>query len=151
VRIRVTGANPPEDLLALEDENIHFTGHVTDLAEFYGRARVVIAPIRFGAGVKVKTIQALQYGVPVVSTECGAEGIDTGGLNAIVVVDHPVEFAAALVRLLTDPGEWARQQAEVMALVDRWHNGVASGSWTSVIGEVLERRERGGHALLGAD
>ena len=149
VRVNVTGANPPEDLLRLEDENLHFTGHVPDLAEFYARTRVVMAPIRFGAGVKVKTIQALQYGVPVVSTECGAEGIETSGLHPIVIADDAAGFAAALITLLTDPSEWERRQGEVMALVDRWQNDPGSGSWTNVIGEVLERRERGGHAVLG--
>ena len=149
VRVNVTGANPPEDLLRLEDENLHFTGHVPDLADFYAQTRVVMAPIRFGAGVKVKTIQALQYGVPVVSTECGAEGIDTGGLHPIVVADDAAAFAAALIALLTDHAEWGRRRAEVMALVDRWQNGLGSGSWTNVIGDVLERRERGGHAVLG--
>jgi glycosyltransferase involved in cell wall biosynthesis len=149
VRVSVTGANPPEDLLRLADDNLHFTGHVPDLAGFYARARVVMAPIRFGAGVKVKTIQALQYGVPVVSTECGAEGIETSGLEPIAVADDAAGFAAALITLLTDQDEWERRRAEVLTLLDRWQNGAGSGSWTNVIGEVLERRERGGHAVFG--
>ena len=149
VRVSVTGANPPVDLLRLADDNLYFTGLVPDLADFYGRTRVVMAPIRFGAGVKVKTIQAMQYGVPVVSTECGAEGIETRGLDAIAIADDAAGFAAALITLLTDQTEWERRRTEVLALLDCWQNGLGSGSWTKVIGEVLERRERGGHAVLG--
>ena len=63
---------------------------------------MVISPMRFGAGVKVKTVQALQYGVPVVSTSCGSEGIDTYGLDAIAVADDPADFARSFVTLLSD-------------------------------------------------
>ena len=58
VRVHVTGANPPADLLELADPNLRFEGLVTDLPALYDRTRVVISPIRFGAGVKVKTVQA---------------------------------------------------------------------------------------------
>ena len=102
VRVHVTGANPPADLLELADPNLLFEGLVADLSALYDRTRVVISPIRFGAGVKVKTVQALQYGVPVVSTSCGSEGIDTYGLDAIAVADDPNDFARSLVTLLSD-------------------------------------------------
>ena len=95
----MTGANPPADLLELADPNLLFEGLVTDLPALYDRTRVVISPIRFGAGVKVKTVQALQYGVPVVSTSCGSEGIDMYGLDAIALVDDPKDFARSLVNL----------------------------------------------------
>ena len=71
VRVHVAGANPPPNLLELADANLLFVGHVADISAFYGRTRVVISPSRFGAGVEVETVQALQHGVPVVSTSCG--------------------------------------------------------------------------------
>ena len=92
----------PTHLLICSSSRIRtccFEGLVTDLPAFYDRTRVVISPIRFGAGVKVKTVQALQYGVPVVSTSCGSEGIDTYGLDAIAVADDPEDFARLLVSI----------------------------------------------------
>jgi GT2 family glycosyltransferase len=150
VRVHVTGANPPQDLLELADPNLFFTGHVADLEAFYGQTRVVIAPIRFGAGVKVKIIQALQYGVPVVSTVCGAEGIETFGLDAIAVADTAGEFANALVGLLTDRAAWQTRRIAIEALNARWQAGVGTASWSDLIDEILAGRHCGRHALFDA-
>ena len=147
-RVHVTGANPPSDLLELADPNLLFEGHVTDLSALYSRTRVVIAPIRFGAGVKVKTVQALQHGVPVVSTSCGSEGIDTYGLDAIAVADDPRDFAGLLVTLLTDRVQWEARRIAIADLVRRWENDTTTRSWPVVIVEALGRRHRGRVALL---
>jgi hypothetical protein len=148
VRVHVTGANPPAELVALSDPNLFFEGHVADLPGFYSRVRVVMAPIRFGAGVKVKTVQALQYGVPVVATSCGAEGIATHGLEAITVADSPHEFASALIKLLTDRPHWDARRSTIAELLDRWRNDAESGSWADVVRAALARRDRGRDALL---
>jgi len=148
VRVHVTGANPPPDLLELADPNLRFVGHVADISALYGRTRVVIAPIRFGAGVKVKTVQALQHGVPVVSTSCGAEGIDTYGVDAIAVGDDPADFAHLLVTLLADKVQWDARRAAIADVTRRWDDDTDSESWRGVIAEALTRRHRGRLALL---
>jgi len=147
VRVHVTGANPPRDLLELSDPNLLFVGHVADMAAFYGRTRVVISPIRFGAGVKVKTVQALQHGVPVVSTSCGAEGIDTYGTDAIAVADDATDFARVLVTLLTDKVQWEARRTAIAEVTRRWDHDTDSASWPAVIAEGLARRDRGRLAL----
>ena len=148
VRVQVTGANPPSELHELAGPNLFFEGHVTDLSAFYGRTRVVIAPIRFGAGVKVKTVQALQYGVPVVSTSCGAEGIETYGLDAIAITDDPRTFAGTLVTLLSDRAKWEARRGAIAELVTRWQENTDFGSWPDVIAEALARKHRGRVALF---
>ena len=148
VRVHVTGANPPADLLELADPNLLFEGLVADLPALYDRTRVVISPIRFGAGVKVKTVQALQYGVPVVSTSCGSEGIDTYGLDAIAIADDPKDFARSLVTLLSDRSQWEARRAAIAELVNRWQKNTDFGSWPDVITEALARKHRGKLALL---
>jgi glycosyltransferase involved in cell wall biosynthesis len=146
--LHVTGANPPPDLLELADPNVFFVGHVTDLPALYGTTRVVVAPIRFGSGVKVKTVQALQHGVPVVSTSCGSEGIDTYGLEAIAVADDPRDFAGLLVTLLTDRVQWEKRRIAIADLIRRWEDTPTTQSWPVVMAEVLGRRHRGRVALL---
>jgi glycosyltransferase involved in cell wall biosynthesis len=138
--VAVTGANPPPDLLDLEGPNLVFQGHVGDLKEMYDCTRVAISPIRFGAGVKLKTVQALQHGVPVVSTSYNAEGIATCGLDAIAIADTPHEFAKALVSLLASKAQWERRRAAVRQLLEQWHRDPESHDWPSVISESLARR-----------
>jgi glycosyltransferase involved in cell wall biosynthesis len=148
IRVHVTGANPPADLLELADPNLLFVGHVADITAFYDGTRVVIAPIRFGAGVKVKTVQALQHGVPVVSTSCGAEGIDTYGIDAIAVADDAADFANYLVTLLTDRTQWEARRAAIADLTRRWDDDTDAESWPGVIAGALARRHRARLALL---
>ena len=88
-------------------------GFTPDLRTEYESARVVVVPMRFGAGVKVKCIEALQYGVPVVSTSVGAEGLGLHDSRAVIVADDPREFAASLLRLYEQPD--AAAPAQVVA------------------------------------
>lgn len=94
---------PPEtDVLMLR-----LIGHIDDRAldEEYAAARVVIAPLRYGAGVKGKVLEAINHGVPCVLTDAAAQGL--GGLKAsLPVTDDPLAYAKALVTLLTDDNAW---------------------------------------------
>ena len=112
-RVVVTGGAPPPEVLTLQSPHIHFVGHVPDLSCAFAQARVAVVPIRFGSGVKIKTTEALQHGVPVVATTVGAEGIDCGTADPIAIHDDPEAFANAIARLLLDPVRWraAREQA----------------------------------------
>ena len=74
VRVRVSGPAPPKVALDAGGRGIFFEGQVSNMAEFYGRTRACIVPLRYGAGVKIKTVEALQYGVPTVATKCRRRG-----------------------------------------------------------------------------
>ena len=73
LKFTIAGSNPPDDVRNLESENIEVLGFITDdeLEDLYGRARLVVVPLRYGAGVKGKVIEALYHGVPVVTTRFG--------------------------------------------------------------------------------
>jgi glycosyltransferase involved in cell wall biosynthesis len=137
-RIRVTGARPPEEILRFEGPNIHFEGRVSDLSAFYNRSRVAISPIRYGAGVKIKTIEALQYGIPTVTTSVGAEGVDTYGTGALCIADDPGEFADWVASLADDPLVWIRQRRRIEALHAAWSEHPAGTSWQAVIERALD-------------
>jgi hypothetical protein len=113
-RVRVTGTLPPP-LQRFEGLHLRAEGFVEDLAGFYRQLRVAVAPLRFGAGVKLKTVEALQYGVPVVATSVGAEGLTSLHGDAVVVHDDPAAFAAALVGLLRDATRWRAHRAAIDA------------------------------------
>ena len=86
---------------------------VTDaeLDAAYGRARVAVVPLRCGAGVKLKVVEALRAGVPLVTTPVGAQGLP--GLSQVVAVhDDAASFADAVAALLRDPALWQKSSLQ---------------------------------------
>ncbi|HEX4172195.1 MAG TPA: glycosyltransferase family 4 protein, partial [Acetobacteraceae bacterium] len=108
VQLVVAGSNPPPDVQALNDRQITIRANVSsgELHELYRNARVAIAPLRYGAGVKFKVVEALHEGLPLVTTSIGAQGLP-GIADILPVCDEPVAFADAVCRLLTDEIAWA--------------------------------------------
>jgi glycosyltransferase involved in cell wall biosynthesis len=144
VRLRVTGRNPPPELTALAGPNLDFEGHVPDLRAFYEQVRVVVSPVRFGAGVKLKTVQAMQFAVPTVTTSIGAEGIDVEGFAALEIADDAETFARAVIRLLSDEAAWNHQRQALAGLAERWLQARATRPWRRIVDELCERRLDGG-------
>jgi glycosyltransferase involved in cell wall biosynthesis len=107
IELTVVGAAAPTKLTRLAGPGIVFRGWVSDdeLAGLYRTCRAVVAPLRFGAGVKGKIVEAMCHGVPVVTTSIGAEGIAGGG-DALLVADTPEAFADGVVRLYSTPELW---------------------------------------------
>ena len=111
------------------DPSVTFTGFVDDLDAWYRQARVVCCPIYYGAGTRVKIIEAAAHAKAVVSTTLGAEGLDFEDETEIILRDGAAELSEACVRLLRDSaatvriGEAAREKARLTYdrafLVDR--------------------------------
>ncbi|MGD9022082.1 MAG: glycoside hydrolase family 99-like domain-containing protein [Lysobacterales bacterium] len=102
----VVSADPPEDIAALDSDSVNILGRVSDeeLAGLYRSSKLMVVPLRFGAGVKGKVIESLYEGLPIVSTGIGLEGIK--GIDAVASpVDTPEDFASELVRLYRDEKE----------------------------------------------
>ena len=106
------GADPPPDILALQQqEGIVVHGHVPDLAPYMDGARVAVAPLRFGAGVKGKVNLSMAHGQPVVATPCAVEGMHLVDGHDVLVAEATDAFADAVVRLYGDAPLWARLSA----------------------------------------
>jgi len=108
--LSIVGSKPSTDVIALENDEITVTGFVSDreLEGFYENSTLAIAPLRYGAGVKGKVIEALASGIPLVTTPTGAQGlIDPDSM--LFQASSASEFAACVVRALTDHGETARR------------------------------------------
>jgi glycosyltransferase involved in cell wall biosynthesis len=106
LRLVVLGADPPEQVRALAGDGVDIAGPVAEdvLLHAYARARVAIAPLRFGAGVKGKVLEAMRLGVPCVTTPVGAQGL--GDAGCLAITSEPVDMAAEIVRLATDGDAW---------------------------------------------
>ncbi|WP_152395474.1 glycosyltransferase [Paenibacillus guangzhouensis] len=107
LRIHIIGSNPTKEILNLSSKNIHVTGFISDeeLMAYYSNCRLVVAPLRFGAGVKGKIIEAIAYGIPIVTTEIGAEGI-SGSEDFLNVQNQEYEFAENVIQLYNDKENW---------------------------------------------
>jgi glycosyltransferase involved in cell wall biosynthesis len=114
VRLYVTGADPPTAIRALSSPNVTFLGNVTNLATLHDSVRVAISPIRYGAGVKLKVVEGLRYGVPLVATSVGAEGLPLAVAAAIRVTDDPRRFAEHVLDLLEHEDSWDAARASVL-------------------------------------
>ncbi|HNB74014.1 MAG TPA: glycosyltransferase family 4 protein, partial [Acidobacteriota bacterium] len=78
------------------------SGWVANLEEVYARADAVVIPLRAGGGTRIKLLEALAHGVPVVSTTLGAEGIEVQSGTHAILANTPEEFAAGCLQLVQD-------------------------------------------------
>lgn len=104
----VVGSNPTEEIKNLQSEHIHIIGYVSDneLLEYYNKVKVVIVPLRFGAGIKGKVLEAMFNQVPLITTPIGAEGLN-GVEEYIQIVDSEIEFVSAFTALYENEQIWS--------------------------------------------
>jgi glycosyltransferase involved in cell wall biosynthesis len=136
---RVTGSNPPLSVQRLESESVILTGFAPSMDALYRTARLAVAPLLTGAGVKIKTIEALQYGVPVVATPVGAEGLAVTDRAEIDISADPAEFASRVVALATDDDLWYRRREVIAKTLAVWESERVG--WGELLANVLMESE----------
>ncbi len=104
VNFDVVGARPPQEIVELgkNGSGINVTGYVDDPTPYLQKAGVMVVPLRSGGGMRVKILNALSQGLPIVTTALGCEGIAVEPGKHVLVADTPEEFAQAALRLLED-------------------------------------------------
>jgi hypothetical protein len=133
------GSNPTPEVFALAGPNVTVVGFVDDdeLARYYRNVRLSVAPLRFGAGLKGKVIEAMRFGVPCATTSVGAQGLED--LSFLAVADDPQQFANHVLDLLSDDALWqATSQASQQLVRDRYS---VDAPWR-VMGPDLEAKLR---------
>jgi glycosyltransferase involved in cell wall biosynthesis len=105
VVFEVIGANPPRSIrdLAGPRTGIHVLGYVEDPTPHLEGAAALVVPLRAGAGMRVKILEGLARGLPIVTTRLGCSGIAVEAGEHVLIADSPGDFAAATMRLLDDP------------------------------------------------
>jgi glycosyltransferase involved in cell wall biosynthesis len=86
-----------------QSPGVSFHGHADSLPEVYGNIDIVINPARFGSGLKIKTVEALGNGLPLVTTSEGARGLTDADGDALLIADDAASFIDALDALLNSP------------------------------------------------
>ena len=106
VETSVVGSNMPDSIRNRQVPGVRMLGFVEDIEPLLQRARVSIAPLRYGAGVKGKVNEAMNYGIPVVATECAVEGMHLRYGEDVLVADTAESFVEAIVRVYHDEDLW---------------------------------------------
>ena len=125
--VEILGRGAPADLLGLGEANFVFAGEGDDTRPHWERAAVGIVPLLAGGGTRLKILEASACGVPVVSTTVGAEGLELRSGAEIGLHDEPEEFAAAVVKLLSDRETARRQGAAARARVEALYDWARIG------------------------
>jgi glycosyltransferase involved in cell wall biosynthesis len=98
----ILGSNPHRDLLKYNNQRIIITGYQADIQPYFERALCMVAPLERGAGIKIKVLEALSAGIPVLGTEVASEGINvTNGIN-FLDCKTPLDYCENIIKLYDD-------------------------------------------------
>jgi glycosyltransferase involved in cell wall biosynthesis len=125
IKLYILGSSPPEEILKLSSEQIVVTGYVRNVEPFFNSHRVFIAPLRYGAGIKGKILQSMSYGVPVVTTVVGAEGMDLIDMENAMIARDEIEFSEKIVQLYSNKKLWDRLSCNSMKFMASNHSAEA--------------------------
>jgi glycosyltransferase involved in cell wall biosynthesis len=142
VRLRVTGRATPEQIAALPAaEGVEFTGYLDDVRPAVARAWAEVVPLRKGGGTRLKVLEALALGTPIVSTSKGVEGLELEDGRHVLVADTADTFAAATERLLGQPELRARLGAAGRQVVRERYDWRAIGAHLSDLAQEIARHK----------
>jgi len=107
----IVGREPARAVLDLRADGVHVTGAVPDVRPYYERCFASVVPLRAGGGTRLKILEAMALGRPIVSTSIGAAGLDAADGEHLAIADRPREFAARVADIFREP-EKTRLMAE---------------------------------------
>ncbi len=120
ITFHVVGSHPPPEVQKLDGKDgIIVTGFVEHLEPYFEKARMSIAPIRYGAGIKGKVAMSMAHGVPVVATGCAAEGMGLSHGQDVLIADDPQAMAEAVITLHRDQALWRTLSGNSLDFVER--------------------------------
>lgn len=142
-RLVAVGLDPPERVRRLARAGaVEIAGSVADVVPYYRDAAIAVVPLRAGGGTRLKILEAMALGRPVVSTSLGCEGLAAVDGEQIAVADTPHRFADAIVELLGDRGRRERMAREARRLVEeRYDWRVAGDTLVALYDRLVARPE----------
>jgi glycosyltransferase involved in cell wall biosynthesis len=124
--LHIIGSKMPESVRALASDHVVTHGFVENVDPLFESCLLSVAPLRFGAGVKGKVNQSMSFGVPVVSTSIGAEGMHLTHEKNILLADSPQEFAEQVIRLHRDRELWTALSRNSLKNVEEYFSSAAA-------------------------
>ncbi|MCA9185532.1 MAG: glycosyltransferase family 4 protein [Pirellulaceae bacterium] len=142
VQLLVTGEKPHDQSAPMAD-GVSYTGYVPDVRAIVAGSSICVVPLRSGAGgARYKVLESLALGTPIVSTSIGAEGLDFQPGHDLVIADHPADFAAETIRLLSSAGDRDRLAAAGRELIEKRYNwDVLGDQILAMLDELIARKK----------
>ncbi len=156
VQLHIYGSHAQQKHLQLTNpqERFYVKGYVENVETVFLNYRLLIAPIPFGAGQKGKLLKAIEYQLPFVTTEIGAEGMFLDAISDKVIANNTKEFIESVCQLYTNQEEWEQVQEDLSLIIDKhfdkeYHfknfrqrlkeleNEIASHRETNIVGQLL--------------
>jgi glycosyltransferase involved in cell wall biosynthesis len=138
-RLYVVGRRPPDVIASRHGRGVAIVGAVDDVRPYIERAAVVVVPLRLGGGTRLKVLEAMAMGRPVVSTSLGGQGLDVTPGRELFFADDAEGFATRVVELLRDPTLANRVGAAARRRVEAHYGWAASvKTLRGLHGEILE-------------
>jgi len=141
IKFYIVGADPSPRIkkIGKSDNRIVVTGQVKDIGPYRNRARVLVSPVRLGSGMRTKVLEAMAFGLPVVSTSLGVAGIDAQTGENCFVADTPELFAQSIDWLLSDRSLSARMARQALKLVkNKYDLEIGLDRFEKIIKSVVE-------------
>lgn len=108
ISISIIGSNPPESILMLNSDKFKIIGFVKEVSPYFLNSRIFLAPLRYGAGIKGKIGQSLEFGLPLVTTSIGAEGFNFKENRNIIVGNTSQEIVENILLLYKNKEVWEK-------------------------------------------
>ena len=124
VRFHIVGKGLPEDIRQMVDldDRVDYVGYVRNIEDYVGKAWVSVVPIRIGSGSRLKILESMALGTPVVTTTIGCEGIVARDNEEVLISDSQSEFAQKVLWLLDDRDRRKRLVARARELVEQQYS-----------------------------
>lgn len=129
----------------LHSEDVHVLGFVEDLADAYRMADIVVNPVRSGTGLNIKSIEALGYGKPLLTTPSGSRGIESGIGSAFLCADTPAAFVDCVRKVWCEEDGARSLSMEALKFAREWNSAALAS-----LSQVLLSRDVPGLAPVGA-
>jgi len=138
IKVYIVGREPTDSVRELQEKDNRFivTGFVNDIRDYLYKSAVFFCPLRMGSGTRLKVLEAMAAGIPMVSTSIGCEGIQVTDGDNILMADTAEEFAAKVVALLRNDELRKRLSQSARSLVERKY------SWKRIVAEYQKELEK---------
>lgn len=117
VKFYIVGSKPSEKIKSLASEDIIVTGFVEDPKDYFNIMDISVIPLRYGAGIKIKVLESLASGIPVITTDVGAEGINVVNGKSALISNKPEEFIKNINDILDDRSKLYELEYEGLELI----------------------------------
>ncbi|WP_316634131.1 glycosyltransferase family 4 protein [uncultured Flavobacterium sp.] len=118
ISISIIGSNPPESIIKLNSDKFRIVGYVEEVSSYFLNSRIFVAPLRYGAGIKGKIGQSLEFGLPLVTTNIGAEGFNFQENSNIIVGNSTEEIVKNILLLYQNEEVWSKVSADSKKVIE---------------------------------